>query len=154
MKDYEINDSTLAILPTESLTSTILEENYRYEVDQRPLSILNYSCNYFGSSYSGRREGSRVILNSGYKLPVLVEDSQNIIFFPTVSPDSDDCVWLALNKIISYEAGADSRHETVVEFVNGQKIILHVSIQSFKNQLLRASRLESVIRNRKQEKII
>lgn len=154
MKDYEINDSTLAILPTESLNSTILEENYRYEVERHPLSILNYSCNYFGSSYSGRKEGSRMILNSGYKLPILVEDSQNIIFFPTISPDADDCVWLALNKIVNYEAGTDPRHETVVEFINGQKIILNVSMQSFKNQLLRASRLESVLRNRKQERII
>lgn len=150
MKEYEINDATIAILPEVEGKATVLEENYEYEVENKPLSILDYSCRYFGSSYPGRKEGAKTILNSRYKLPILVEESQNLIFFPTVSPEDDDCIWLSLQKIKNYKETDDGLNQTMVEFKNGKKLRLNVSYKSFENQLLRASRLESVLRNRKQ----
>ena len=51
MKDYEINDETLAIMPDDLWNSMVLEDDYKYEVNKTPLEILDYSCKYFGSSY-------------------------------------------------------------------------------------------------------
>ena len=150
MKDYEINDATLAILPDENGSSIVLEDDYKYEVDNDPMRILDYSCKYFGSSYPGRKDGSRAILNSHYKLPILVEESQNLVFFPTISPDDENCVWISLNKVKRYAESEDGKNGTYIEFKNGESIILDVSYKSFENQLLRASRLDSVLRNRKQ----
>lgn len=81
MKDYEINEETLAIMPDDVWSSMVLEDDFKYEVNKTPLEILDYSCKYFGSSYPGRKDGSKDILNSSYKLPILVEDTRNIIFF-------------------------------------------------------------------------
>lgn len=149
MKDYEINDATLAILPDEKGCSIVLEEDYKYEIDNNPMKILDYSCKYFGSSYPGRKAGSKSILNSHYKLPILVEESQNLVFFPTVSPDDENCVWISLNKVKKYKETDDGTNNTYIEFKNGESIIIDVSCKSFENQLLRASRLDSVLRNRK-----
>ncbi len=148
MKDYEINDATIAILPEVNGQSKVMEGEYEYQVNLKPLSIVDYSCRYFGSSYPGRKDGARSILNSCYKLPILIAEAQNIIFFPTLSPDDSECAWISLNQIKMYQPSPDGLNNTVVEFKNGKKMQFDVSYKSFENQLLRASRLESVIRSR------
>ncbi len=153
-KTYEINDATLAILPESLNKSRIMEEDFEYEVNQNPLSLINYSCKYFGSTYEGRRDGAREILLSKYKLPIMIEDSQNLVFLPTESPENNDCIWLALNKIKKIDKVEASEPKTSIEFLNGQKLIVNISYKSLQNQILRASRLDSILRNRKnQEKL-
>ena len=59
MKDYEINDETLAIMPGGDLwDSVVVEDDCNYEVKMKPLEIVDYSCRYFGSSYEGRKIGA------------------------------------------------------------------------------------------------
>ena len=149
MKDYEINDDTLAIVPTDIWNSIVLEDECSYNIKMKPLDIVDYSCKYFGSSYEGRKTGAGDILNSGYKLPIMVEETKNLIFFPTMSPLDDECSWISLKSISNYYK--ISNDKTRVEFKNGKSITLNVSFNSFNNQVMRASRLESVIRNRKEK---
>ena len=145
---YEINDGTYAIYANNQSGSKILEENETYEIEQNPSRIIDYGCNYFGSSYKGRRDGSILILNSRYKVPIVIEDSQNMIFFPTGNKDDIHCSWIALNKVKSY---APCGKKTRVEFLNGKTLTFDVSFRSFQNQVLRASRLDSIITNRKRK---
>lgn len=144
---YEINDGTLAILFNEQGKCEILEDDCQYIVDEKPYKIMDYSCQYFGSSYEGREKGSQKMLGSSrYKVPVIVEETKNLIFFPTVSPSSYDCSWLALNKIKKYEK---SDQNTKITFQNNKEIIVPISYRTIENQVLRATRLESIMHNRK-----
>lgn len=150
MKDYEINDDTLAIIPGEDIwDSIVMEDDCDYDINLKPLEIVDYSCKYFGSSYEGRKIGAGEILRSGYKLPIVVEDTNNLIFFPTTSPLAEDCSWISLKNIKSYDKLDNSK--TRIEFKNGKTIIVDISYNSFNNQVMRASRLESIIRNRKEK---
>ena len=150
MKDYEINDETLAIMPGKDLwDSVVVEDDCNYEVKMKPLEIVDYSCKYFGSSYPGRKEGSKGILNSSYKLPILVEDTRNLVFFLTTSPIDDDCSWISLKNIKSYRRL--DPNNTEVEFKNGKLLKVNISYNSFNNQVMRASRLESITRNRREK---
>ena len=149
MNQYEINDATLAIIPDKKANSLILEEGTEYKIEAKPLKIIDYSCKYFGSSYVGRREGSKQILQTAYKLPIMIEDTRNIVFFPTNSPEETECSWLALNKIEKIRPLSSRNNYTEIEFANGKILELPISYKSLENQILRASRLESVIRNRR-----
>ncbi len=149
MNQYEINDATLAIIPDKKANSLILEEGTEYKIEAKPLKIIDYSCKYFGSSYVGRREGSKQILQTAYKLPIMIEDTRNIVFFPTNSPEETECSWLALNKIEKIRPLSSRNNYTEIEFANGKILALPISYKSLENQILRASRLESVIRNRR-----
>ncbi len=148
MNNYEINDETLAIMPNDIWNSIVIEDDCDYEVSKKPLDIVDYSCKYFGSSYSGRKIGASNILNSGYKLPILVEDTRNLVFFPTTSPKDNDCTWISLKNIKSYHK--IDKNKTEIEFKNGKLLVVDISYNSFNNQVMRASRLESIIRNRKE----
>ena len=81
---YELNKGTLAILPNGDESSLIYEDERRYIIDNSPMHIMEESCKYFGSSYEGRKDGAKNILGAEYKIPIIIEDSNNIIVFPTV----------------------------------------------------------------------
>ena len=100
---YEINDETLAIMPFDKDKARVLEEADEYIVDEIPYSIMEDSCKYFGSSFEGRILGSKNILGSVYKAPIIVEESQNLIFFPTEALSSETVSWISYKKIKSVE---------------------------------------------------
>lgn len=145
--NYEISKGTLAVVPNECNGSLIYEDKDRYIVKQTPYQVMESSCLYFGSSYKGRKEGAKNILGAEYKVPIIVDDSDNIIVFPTTSPLSQECAWISLSHIKSYER-VDSNNTKII-FDNGKELIIPCSYRSLENQVSRASRLDYVIRLRK-----
>ncbi len=147
---YEISKGTLAIVPNEKTTSLVYEDKERYLVNQTPFEIMEDSCLYFGSTYNGRKEGARSILGAEYKVPIIVDEADNLIVFPTTSPLSSDCIWISLNHLKNYEK-LDS-YNTKIVFDNDKEIIVPSSYRSIENQVSRASRLDFIMRNRKKRK--
>lgn len=149
--DYEISFDTQVILPINDKSSRIIENNDSYVVNITPLQILEHSCEYFGSSFDGRKEGTKKLLGITHKSPIIVEESRKIIFFPTTSPDRIDCIWINLEKINKYYKSTPKK--SIIEFKNGDIIEFDVSIGSLTNQILRASRLKYILEERIKGKI-
>lgn len=149
--DYEITFDTQVILPMDSKSSKIIENNESYVVNVTPMQILEHSCEYFGSSFDGRREGTKKLLGITHKSPIIIEESRKIIFFPTTSPDRNDCIWINLEKISRYYKS--SQKKSIIEFKNGDIIEFDVSIGSLTNQILRASRLKYILEERIKGKV-
>ena len=145
--EYEINKGTLAIMPNENESSLVYEDEDRFLIEQSPFQIMEESCMYFGSTYEGRKESARSILGAEYKVPVIVEDTDNLIVFPTTSPKSDDCIWISLKRVKNFEKIDNSN--TKVIFDNNKEIIVPVSYRTLENQISRASRLDFMMRKRK-----
>lgn len=144
---YEFNKGTLAIVPNENDSSLVYEDEERYIIHEKPFKIMDESCRYFGSSYEGRKEGSKNILGAEYKVPIVVEETHNLVVFPTTSPFADDCVWISLNRVKKINK-IDANNSKII-FDNNKEIIIPCSFRSLENQLSRASRLDLVLRNRK-----
>ena len=145
MKDYEINSDTLALIFAGNKTR-VYENNKVFLVDKLPNKIVSDSCSFFGSSLSGRQEGTNNLIGVSYKCPIIIEESKKIIFFPTCSPRIDKCSWIGINNIENYYS--DHLGRTIIKFKNGRKILLAESFGRIDNQILRATRLESVLRGR------
>ncbi len=146
MQNYEINADTLAIIPLNEYKSKIIEKNKEIEIDMTPMKIIDNSCKYFGSSYKGRFYGTRNLIGVSHKAPIIVEESREIIFFPTASPRLYECAWISLKNINDYKRSLDS---SIIVFNSGYNLELEMSYGSLDNQILRAARLESVLRKRK-----
>ena len=147
--EYEINSETLALLPISKNVTKVIEVNNNYIIKKSIIEVLETSCNYFGSSFKGRLEGSKSMLGSIYKPPIIIEESSNIIFFPTTGLSNEKCSWISLNNIRSYER---VEGYTKVNFVKGKSIIVKMSFSSFEMQLLRATRFQNLLRQRLGEK--
>ena len=144
---YEISKGTLAILPNEKNSSVVYEDDDRYIIKQTPFEIMEDSCKYFGSTYEGRKDGAREMLGAEYKVPIVIEDSSNLIVFPTTSPLSEDCVWISLKRVEKIEK-IDANNTKII-FDNKTEIIVDSSYRTIENQLSRASRLDLILRNHK-----
>lgn len=143
---YEINSETIAIIPVGENVSKIIEENESFLVNKATTAIVDDSCKFFGSSYLGRHEGTKSLIGVNYKSPIIVEETKEIIFFPTSSPRFNDCYWLSLDKVLKHNR---STRGSVIKFTNGEEIEVNISSSSLENQILRATKLSCVLRKRK-----
>ncbi len=142
---YEINEETMAIIPVDANNSKVLELRNEYVVPEPSFQIMEENCEYYGSTYDGRVKAAKKILNFSYKLPLIIEESEKIIFFPTKASTSNDCVWINHSFV---EKRIKSGNNTKVIFKNGTELEFNISKLSFENQLLRAGMLASTISKR------
>ncbi len=147
--DYEVNEETLAIIPYGKNKSRVIEYDDEYIFNREPFSIMEYSCEYFGSSLEGRMIGSKSMLGTVYRVPLIIEETKSLIFFPTKSPNSVTNIWISLNNIASYRK-LDKK--TLIIFKNNKELLLDVPYSSIDNQILRATRLECLSKARKNVK--
>lgn len=148
--EYEINFDTQLIIPIKEKNTKIMENADYYYVENTPLEIMEHSCEYFGSSFQGRKEGTKKLLGITHKPPIIVEESRKIIFFPTISPEKADCAWINLDSIDKYYKINSSKSSIL--FKNGELIEFNISYGSLCNQILRATRLKFVLEERTEKK--
>ena len=149
MTTYEINDETLAVIPKNETSTFIYENDRKFLVNQSADEIMEDSCEYFGSSLKGRQSGTTALTGITHKVPIIIEESSNIIFFPTTSPRLKSCCWIALNNIVSY---SKEKNVCRVKFKDGKTINFETSYGIINNQILRASRLQMMLDSRKRKK--
>ncbi|MFD1739145.1 competence protein ComK [Bacillus salitolerans] len=148
LKEYEISPYTMAVLPevTErGLYSRIMEIETSYIVAMKPIEIMDRSCRFFGSSLQGRREGTREIMGITHKAPIVIDPSNYIYFFPTLSPSREQCAWISHAYVKSIKA---TEHQTTLQFSNHELIDLSISKGSLENQLYRTAQLRATLSSR------
>lgn len=148
MDSYEINKNTVALIPKENKT-IVYEVDNSFVVNKSTLKIVEESCEYFGSSLEGRQTGTSALVGFTHKVPVIIEESFDLIFFPTLSPKNRECSWLAYSHIFKPDKFKD---KTIIELKNGKKILVDVSTAIIDSQLYRCSRLKDVLQMRKIDK--
>jgi competence protein ComK len=145
---YKINAKTLAIIPVNKHRSKVYEHDNVIFIEKNANKIIEENCEYYGSSYEGRKQGTMKLIGVTHKAPILVEEQNNIVFFPTCSPRLTECGWISVNNIEGYCKYDDS---CIVRFHNNFTLELHVSVKSINNQVLRATRLGSLVSKRNTE---
>ena len=149
MTEYEINSSTLAIIPLGENISKVYEEEAEYIVSKSPNAIIKENCEFYGSSYEGRCKGTKKLTGIKSKFPIIIEESRNIIFFPTSSVRSDNNTWIALNNIKEY---TEDNLNSKITFKNNENLDLDISYYSLDNQICRAYMLNSKLYDKKNDK--
>lgn len=149
--EYEINSSTLAIVPIDDERSRVYEEEVEYIINKSSNSIIKENCEFYGSSYQGRCIGTKALTGIKSKYPIIIEESRNIIFFPTSSSRTQQSNWIALNKIKNIDK---KDYECTINFKNNKTLNLKISFYLLENQLVRATMLKSKLYERKLEEKI
>ena len=143
---YEINNNTIALIFNKDKTN-VYEVDKELVINNIPNNIIKFSCEYFGSSYEGRVKGTNSITGLTHKVPIIIEESNEIVFFPTSSSRLKECSWIRAKYIKKYEKYPENKVK--ITTINDQEIVINCSYEIINNQILRSSRLESLIRYRK-----
>ena len=146
LNEYEINSDTIAIIPIGEELSKVYEKEEEYIVTKNSNKIIESNCKFYGSSYKGRCEGTKYLTGIKSKFPIIIEESRNIIFFPTGSIRSFDNCWLSLENIKKY---SKTTFGTEITFKNDKKITFDISLYSIDNQYYRATMLKSKLNDKK-----
>lgn len=148
---YIIKENTLALVPTNKKTK-VIESETSLLLEEGPSEIVANNCYLNGSTLEGRQKGSSYLIGTSYKPPIIINDKENLILIPTHSVRNKDCIWISLNNILNYYRTENS--SVILEFKNHKKITLNISYSKFDKQVLRATRLESALRGRNNQKYL
>lgn len=148
IESYEINKDTCAVINVGTEASQIIEKENDYLLPKKTFEVMEDSCAYYGSTLDGRLKGTKMILGANYKLPIIIEESNDMIFFPTTGSNNENCSWISLKHIEKYES---YKGYTKVTFDEGKSVIVRMSYSSFETQLFRAMRLREIIKERSEK---
>lgn len=147
---YEITPLTMAVMVHQdesgNVAARILDEQEEIIINQSPTKVIDYACKFFGSSLKGRQEGTRDICGITHKAPISVAPASGMYFFPTTSPASPKCSWIAHSHIDQVKKAAS--HSTELSFKNGKRVLIDVSYGSILNQIQRTAQFRYLLDNR------
>lgn len=146
-EDYEINVDTLLLLPIDYNKTKVIEKGDVFIVKCSTLSIIKKSCLFFGSSYEGRKAAIKYLIGIDMKVPILIEESRNIIFFPTASCVNQNSIWVSYQNLLKYSK--KNEFSTILYFENNKKIVIEVKYNLIDNQVIRCLKLDTILLKRK-----
>ena len=144
---YEINNETLLIVPYDYGKSKVYEYDDEFIVNMIPLTIVKNSCMFFGSSFDGRRLASKNIIGVDMKVPIIIEESKNVIFFPVSSCISKNSIWISYQNLIKYSK--IDCNSSMLYFKNNKSIKLNTKYNLIDNQVIRCIKLDTLLCKRK-----
>ena len=122
------------------MTEAIGEETKRYS--DKPLMVLENWANAYGLGILGSQSAFKSRLAIRQKIPVLIDPFRQVYFFPTVSPDSHECVWINASQIKSIrQAGLGC----VIRFLDDRELVLAIGRRSLIKQWERCKMMEHLI---------
>ncbi|GAA0448133.1 MAG: competence protein ComK [Bacillota bacterium] len=124
----------------------VLEEEAEYPVSFSPSKIVDHACKFFGASLKGRQEGTKDICGITHKAPITIDPISGMYFFPTTSPSSSKCSWIAHSHIDQVLKAAN--YGTEILFKNGKRVFLDISYGSALNQVQRTAQFRYLLDNR------
>ena len=139
MISYEVNCDTLALIPVSENKTKVIERNNIFIINKPVMEIIKDSCEYFGSSYIGRHEGTKKLIGITHKAPIIIEETKNLIYFPTSSPRLLDYTWIGLNNIKTYESN-NGKTELLFDkleyinsrYVDNKDVLIDIDLNTYK----------------------
>ena len=117
----------------------IYQQDKNIEVNMNAFTYIKKLCMKHLFSYKGYILACQKTLNLKYKVPLYITD--HLQFIPSKNVRDFDCIWINYAYVYAYEAIKDGIRIT---FYDRTKIIIKVSIKSFKTQINRLNLIREV----------
>ena len=141
MKQYLINEKTIAILKKGHQTIIYDVENYKV-INKNIKKVLEDNCLFYGSNMKGRQKSASKILKVKYKIPLVISEQDNIILIQIDAFRSDCCLFLVANKIIDYQ---ENNKKVNVKCINNNNFSLNISKYCFDKMLINSLKLNNYL---------
>ncbi|MGG4491646.1 competence protein ComK [Metabacillus idriensis] len=151
-ESYAVWRETMAVKPmyTENgeLWSVVHELYKKLIVKMSPREIMNRSCIHAGASYQGMIEAAKLILPGKKMLPVCLSPGFRICMVPTLSPDSEECIWVSYHHVKKI---FEKNNRTMIECRNKEEIEIQGSVESYLTKAGYAQQLVLTYLDRQEE---
>lgn len=134
---YRITKRTVAILPCYDImkqSRIILEDGTEISTPLRPYQLLQLSCRQYNSSIEERIFVAKRVAGVKGKVPVVIEPTSGLVFFPTKSPKREDCEWYAWSHVRDIATVDETTHGVIIT-QDGHRIQTNATAYVLKNQI-------------------
>ncbi len=135
-----INENTLFIMKNNQQVEIVSTEGKIVCINYIT-KILDESCLYYGSSLDGRIKASKYLTKNNSKVPIIINEKDNLLLFPIYSLRNEIGLWFVYNNIISYRK---VNKYVEVTFKNNEKILFLISYNIFYKQILKSGNLLAI----------
>ncbi len=144
MQDYILNTDVLCFTQDVDNDKNILviEKKNKNVIKMDCFKFLKRSCSYYGHSYKMQRQFVIDIFNYYIKTPIIVSEYDMIIFFPTASPKSKECIWISYNNVERY---VKEDNYTKIYFKGGKILNISTSYSTIDHQITKCIRIEKFL---------
>lgn len=147
MNYYILNSDVLCF--TQDLGNSngtmVIEKDRKFTVEIDCFKLLKKSCTWYGNSYNIQRQFVIDKFNFSIKTPIVMNGRDAIIFFPTCSPSSKECIWVCYNNVDRYVKEKDY---TKIYFKGGKILNISASYSTIDNQITRCIKIEKFIHDK------
>lgn len=144
---YEIDLSTVMLIGIDEDNTKVITMDNEFLISINSKKIIDNSCKFFGSSLTDRVNMTKRLINIKSKLPIIIEESRNIIFFPLKSIRDKCNIWISYNNLEKYVKSGD---KTVFYFKNNKQVVIDFSYYIIDNQVTRSLMLDYEIKKRRE----
>ncbi|TDM07484.1 competence protein ComK [Macrococcus lamae] len=147
---YIIRETTMYIKPV-SIDNKIYSEVKEYNkptfiIKQKPLTLIEQSCHFYNTTYSARKETTRIVADICQKPPIVLKPETGTYFFPTHSDRIKEMHWFNLSMIKYYRRG--KYNDTEIFFDDESMVVVPTSYHIINTQYLHAVKLEYCLRTK------
>lgn len=148
MNNYVLNEDILCFTQDSDNEDEILviEKTRKIKFNDDCFKFLKKCCRLYGHSYNIQRQFVIDNFNFYIKTPIVLSEYSMIIFFPTASPRSKNCVWISYNNVDRY---VKEDNYTKIYFKGGKILNVSASYSTIDNQITKCIKIEKYIQNRK-----
>jgi competence transcription factor ComK len=133
-----MNPNEVLYLRTMRQGTQIVTEQQTYFIHEKAETYLETWCLAHGSSLRGSADVARHHLKAIQKLPVLVNPYGGLYFFPTLSRNHPECVWINVAQIRKLK---NLGNKTLIRF-RLEELELDIGIRSIRMQMKRCCLLK------------
>ena len=152
MKNYVLNSNVLCFTQDVENEENVLiiEKKAKINIKMDCFKFLKTSCSFYGHSYKMQRQFIIDNFNFYIKTPIIISEYEMIIFFPTTSPKSKECIWISYNNVERY---VREHNYTKIYFKGGKVINVSVPYCTIDSQITKCIKIEKFINNIKMKKV-
>ncbi len=131
----------LLFLYEDKTNKTVLycSNNQKHYIEQPVMDCIKMLCIHFGSTYQGRKDAIKFVLQIKQKVPILLSETNKNIIFPTVSNKRKDCFWIHANAVTTFHQIGKS---TKIKFISGDEYIFNIDYRTIKKQMQRCRQFQ------------
>ena len=105
---YIVSFDTFLLQPVikgNKISTRVIERNGELNVPRKPIHIVRKSCDYYGGSLQNSTNTAKLALGKRHKTPIIVAHDFGVpyIFLPTMSPTSEQNIWVSYSAIDNIE---------------------------------------------------
>jgi competence protein ComK len=141
---YIVSFDTFMLQPVingTKISTHVIERNGDLSIPRKPIHIVRKSCDYYGGSLQNSTNTAKLAIGKRHKTPIIVAHDFGVpyIFLPTMSPTSEQNVWVSYSAIDNIE---QDNMDCILSLENNRSIKVNVSASTMYRQYAAATLLQ------------